>query len=420
MERDLRRDIRPYDRSRDLDAVTRMWREIAWVTEDHEEEPLAMFLDATDVAVGTLDDQAECAVATLPGAIRYQETDLPLSLVMAVTTSHIGRKHGFATTMTADALRTAATSGAAVATLGMFEQGFYDRLGFGSGGYLHEVVLDPSTLAVGHVPYRQPARLGHDDYRDFYELHHRRHRSHGGVTIDRAEAMHAELRWPEKQPFGLGYRNGDGRLTHAIFGTANGERGPYHVRHIAYEEPAQLLELLRLLRELGDQVYSVKLIEPPEVQLQDLIDAPLSRSRKTASSTHATGIRSAAFTQLRILDLETTIAARHWPGPAVACNLRLTDPLSGDAIKPGPSSPEWDGLTGDYVLHIGAPSTITGGHDASLPTLEASIGAFSRCWFGVRPASSLALTDDLDGPSPLVASLDEALALPPPLPGWEY
>ena len=93
--RPSRRNIRPYDRARDLDAVIRIWREVGWVTDDHEEEPLGMFLDACDVEVGCLDEHAECAVATLPGTMRYQNTDLPLSLVMAVTTSHIGRKHGF-------------------------------------------------------------------------------------------------------------------------------------------------------------------------------------------------------------------------------------------------------------------------------------------------------------------------------------
>ncbi len=420
MSRDVRRDIRPYDRQRDLQAVTRIWREVGWIGDENEEEPLAIFLDATDVEVGTIDDEAECAVATLPGAIRYQDTDLPLSLVMAVTTSHVGRKHGFATSMTARALRSAAAAGAAVASLGMFEQGFYDRLGFGSGAYLHDVVFDPGSLALGHVPYRQPVRLDHGDHAEFHQLHERRHRGHGGVTIERAEAMQAELRWLEKQPFGFGYRNDDGRLTHAIFGTTTGEHGPYHVRYIAYEEPAQLLELLRLLRELADQVYSVRMIEPADVQLQDLLDEPLSHNRKTASSPHATGIRSLAIFQLRILDLGACVAARRWPGPPVACNLQLTDPLSGDGLDRDPPGADWAGLAGDHVLRIGSPSTIADGHDPSLPTLQASVGAFTRCWFSVRPASSLALTADLAGPADLLAQLDVALAQPTPMPGWDH
>ena len=413
--------IQQYDRARDLDAVTRIWREVGWVEDDSEEEPLALFLDANDVTVGMLDGEAECAVASLPGAIRYQHADLPLCIITAVTTSHIGRKHGFATRMTTNALRAGADAGAAVATLGMFEQGFYDRLGFGTGPYQHQVVFDPATLALGHVPYRQPVRIGHDDYEEIHALHQRRHRRHGGVTLDGAEAMRAELRWLKK-PFGLGYRDGSGRLTHAILGNTVGENGPYKVRHIAYEEPGQLLELLRLLRELGDQVSSVQLIEPPDVQLQDLIRSPFSRNRTTKSSAHATGIASVAFTQLRIVDLDASVGARQWRGPTVACNVRLTDPIADLLTDPADpaTGPSWNGVSGDYVLHVSDPSTISVGHDPSLPTITASIGAFSRCWFGVRPASSIALTDDLDAPGDLLAALDDALALPTPQPGWDY
>ena len=413
--------IRAYDPSRDLDAVNRIWREVGWITDDDEGEALGWFLDANNVEVGLLGDDAECAVAWLPGEIRYQGIDLPLCLVMAVTTSHIGRKHGFATAMTASALRAGAEDGAAVATLGMFEQGFYDRLGFGTGAYQHQVVLDPTTLAVDHVPYRQPLRIGHGDAEEIYALHRRRHRSHGGVVIHGAEAMRAELRWL-KPPFGLGYRNAEGRLTHLVLGEMAGEHGPYKVRYLAYEEPDQLLELLRLLRELGDQVSSVKLTEPAEIQIQDLLRSPLSGQRKTRASTHATGISSVAHTQLRILDLEACVGARRWDGRPLRCNLRLTDPLSDvldDGVETGEESP-WSGVDGDHVLQLGDPSTVTAGRDEALPTLTATINAFSRCWFAVRPASSLALTDDLDGPPELLAALDEALALPPPQPGWDY
>jgi hypothetical protein len=239
------------------------------------------------------------------------------------------------------------------------------------------------------------------------------------VVIDGAEVMGAELAWL-KHPFGLGYRNAEGRLTHAILGEMSGEHGPYHVRHIAYEEPPQLLELLRLLGELGDQVSSVKLVEPPEIQLQDLIDAPFSHRRITKGSAHETGIGSLAFTQLRILDLARCVAARRWPGPTVQCNVRLTDPVTA-VLEAGPDREQgWSGVGGDHILRLGNPSTVDAGVDPSLPTLTASINAFSRCWFGVRPASSLALADDLDGPPELLADLDEALALPPPQPGWDY
>jgi predicted acetyltransferase len=410
-------EIEPYVRARDLEAVRRIWREVGWASDPHGQEPLDGFLEANNVEVGMLDGEAECAVAWLPGAIRYQDTDLPLCVITAVTTSHVGRKNRFATIMTANALRAGAEGGAAVATLGMFEQGFYDRVGFGTGSYQHQVVIDPSSLMVDNVPYRKPARIGHEDYDEFYELHRRRHRMHGGIVIDREDAMGAELRWL-KQPFGLGYRNAEDRLTHAILGEMADEHGPFKVRHIAYEEPAQLLELLRLLRELGDQVSSVKIVEPPELQLQDLIDGPIGRQRTTEASDHATGIRSLAFTQLRILDLSSCITARRWAGPTVECNLLVTDPAADILELDGDHG--WNGVGGSYVLRIGDPSTVEPGSDPTLPTLTASINAFSRCWFGVRPSSSLALTDELSAPAGLLGELDDALRLPPPHPGWDY
>jgi hypothetical protein len=52
--------------------------------------------------------------------------------------------------------------------------------------------------------------------------------------------------------------------------------------------------------------------------------------------------------------------------------------------------------------------------------LRASIGALSRLWFGVRPATGLTVTDDLTGPSQLLEALDRVLVLPPPLPELSF
>ena len=72
--------------------------------------------------------------------------DLPLSVVSSVTTSLIGRKQGLAGATTAEALSRSAQSGAAVSLLGMFEQGFYDLLGFGSGPPSLHYRFDPAAL----------------------------------------------------------------------------------------------------------------------------------------------------------------------------------------------------------------------------------------------------------------------------------
>lgn len=426
-------DIRPYDRDRDFDAVRRIWQEVAWLENDEQAAKLGAFLDASHVEVGLLDGEAECSVCWTPGTIRYQHTDLTLCAVTAVTTSRLGRKQGLATTMTARALADGARHGAAVAALGIFDQGFYDRLGFGTGPYNLIANLDPAALDLDHVPYRRPIRLGPDDHLEMHQALTRRHRLHGSVVLDPPAIIEAEAGWTP-EGFGLGYRSpDDGRLTHFFYASAKGENGPYRIRVISYEEPAQVLELLRLVKELGDQVVTVRIDEPAEIQLQDLVRTPFRRATQTQGGAHANGVEALADVQHRILDLASTVAARSWSGPEVRFNLHLSDPapslLPPPNTQPGPDpdpdpdpgpGPAWTGVGGRYTVWVGAPSSLTEGTDPDLPTITATVNAFTRAWLGSRRPSSVALTDHLDGPPDLLVALDEALALPPPRPGWQF
>ena len=86
--------------------------------------------------------------------------------------------------------------------------------------------------------------------------------------------------------------------------------------------------------------------------------------------THETINRSTAFSQMRIVDLAACVAAHEWPGPEVRFNLTITDPL--DELKPGA------GLSGDYTVVVGEPSSIEDGHTDGLPVMEATINAFTR------------------------------------------
>ncbi len=65
-------------------------------------------------------------------------------------------------------------------------------------------------------------------------------------------------------------------------------------------------------------------------------------------------------------------------------------------------------------------ATSAPGADPALPTLAASVGAFTRMWLGVRPATGLAATDDLFGPQELLERLDRVLRLPDPKPDWDF
>lgn len=398
--------IVPYSAERDLVHVQRIWTETGWASSDEHRAAMEPFFAAGTAEVGMLDGEAEAATHRSPGVIRYQEVDLPLCAITAVTTSRVARRNGFASRLTANALAAGAAEGAAVAALGMFEQGFYDRFGFGTAGYQVLASFDPASLRVD-APYRRPVRLGPEDWAEVHQALRTRKRVHGGIALDPPGLIRAELAW-ESEPFVLGYRTG-GELTHFVGGSTKGESGPYSIHMVAYRTGEQLLELLRLLSELGDQVATISMPEPAEIQLQDLLAKPLRARMERLRSEHEVGFRAVAWWQFRILDVGAAVAARSWPGDPVEFNLRLRDPLLD---LPASS---WDGIGGDFVVRIADLSSAEAGRRADLPTLDASVGAFSRCWFGVKPASGLALTDDLAGPPELLAALDGALAVGPPV-----
>lgn len=403
---------RPYDEERDLAAVTRMWREVGWIDgTDEQAEGLRTFLRSGDVLLADVAGEAECMVHRTPGTVRYLRTELPLCAITGVTTSHVGRRQGLATALMAETLALGAAAGAAVAGLGFFEQGFYDRFGFGTSCYEHELRFDPASLRVP-PPENPPLRLGPEHLGELQQLMVRRHRGHGSVVLDAPDWYVPEWSWLEK-PFALGWRASDGRLTHALLGSMKDEHGPYVIEVLAYEQLPQVLDLLGWVRVLGDQVNQVVIgWEPADVQLQDLIREPVRQRRVARLAGGSDALhRAIAEQQDRILDLGACIAAVETPVP-IELGLRLHDPIGelGD----------WPGIGGAYTVRLGERSTLEDGIADGLPVLEASVGALTRLWFGVRPASGLAVTDDLTGPAELLAGLDRSLRLPTPQAGWSF
>ena len=72
------------------------------------------------------------------------------------------------------------------------------------------------------------------------------------------------------------------------------------------------------------------------------------------------------------------------------------------------------------MVTLAEQSSAQPGVDDGLDTLNASVGAFTRMWLGVRNASALALTDDLAGSEAILKTLDQALHLPSPHFGWDF
>ncbi|MBH79080.1 MAG: hypothetical protein CMQ49_01035 [Gammaproteobacteria bacterium] len=407
--------IRPYEEGRDFPAVERMWQEVGWMDDAAKQAPhLREILDSGRCLTATVGDEAECLAHVVPGSIWLGSSPLPMCAVAAVMTSRIGRRRGLAKRLTAQQLAYGAGQGAAVAALGMFDQGFYDELGFGSGSYQHRFDFDPATLTVD-VPLRTPSRLTLEHWREMHAAMANRLKNHGACVLDSPEFLKADLAWNGKG-FGLGYFDGDA-LSHFLWLTYSDdpEHGPYRVLFWAYRSREELLELMALLKSLSDQVSSISMQEPAHLQLQDLLEQPIRNLRQTQNSPFANLHRSLAIWQIRALDIPVCVSALVMRGPEVKFNLQLTDPVA-DYLEPD----GWRGVAGDYVVCIGGSSSAEPGNDARLPTLNATVGAFTRMLFGFVSASNLSASDDLSGPGELLDALDGAIALPRAVWGWDF
>ncbi|MBI3945763.1 MAG: GNAT family N-acetyltransferase [Armatimonadetes bacterium] len=407
--------LRSYDAARDREAVHRIWREVGWV-EKGKEERMDRYVGCGRALVAEVAGAAESLVTSVPGSLRYLDEELPFSAITGVTTSRVARQQGLATRLTALALAADAAEGALVSGLGMFEQGFYDRLGFGTGGYEHWLAVDPADIRVP-VRHRVPRRLPREEWRAAHAARLARRRGHGGVNLIPPEVTESEMTAGDDD-FGLGYADAPGgELTHGFWcRVKDSESGPYSIEWMAYRTREQLLELLALLHSLGDQVRLIEVREPPGILLQDLIARPLQRRQATEKSRFENKMTALAYWQMRICDLPACLARTGMPCGEVRFNLKLTDPVERLLDTDAP----WRGVGGDYLVGLGRISGAERGHDPTLPTLAASVGAFTRLWLGVRPAAGLAATDHLTGPPGLLEALDGALRIPDPHPDWDF
>jgi len=405
--------IRAYNPDRDKDAVRRIWLEVGWLEKD-KTDPIDILIEASRGMVGDVHDEAECFVITSEAHLHYQDVDLPMSAVTGVTTSRVARKQGLARHVLAKSLARDVEQGAIVSGLGMFEQGYYNRMGYGTGPYEIWADFDPSTLSVSS-PARPPIRLGKEDSDRMHACRLTRKRGHGGVNLTHPGLTKADVTWA-RNGFGLGYEE-SGTLSHFLFcDTESVEYGPYTVWFCAYQTHAQLLELLGLLKSLGDQVHSIHMHEPPGIQIQDFMTMPFRLSRKTEKSKYASRIRAHAYFQYRILDLAACLHKTSLSCEPLRFNLTLTDPM--DVLLEDETG--WQGVAGEYIIELGPESSVKKGSDESLPALSASVGAFTRMWLGIRPASSLAVSDELQADETLLAALDSAIHLPVPLTDWDF
>lgn len=409
---------RKYNSQKDKQAVLRIFREIGWMDKEknkHKEEICSSFIESGQALVADIRESVECLTSTMPGTIRYLKEDLTLCAVTAVMTGRIARKQGLASQLTAQAIADAAAEGALVAALGMFEQGFYDKLGFGTGSYEHWISFDPASLKL-ETKNRVPYRITTEDWKAVHTSRLSRMKHHGSCNLLPPEESRLEMT-QTTNGFGLGYFGGkEGELTHHLWISGKGEHGPYNVRWITYQNYKQLLELMSLLKSLADQVHTVSLKEPADIQIQDILLQPFKYRKMTKHTDFENNMVSSAYWQMRILDLKGCIEKTHLLGKGIKFNLEIHDPID----KFLQQRTNWRGVGGQYIVSLGPDSSIENGKSSNLPTLTSEVGAFTRLWLGVRPATSLSVTDKLSGPEGLLEELDSLLRLPEPKADWDF
>ena len=406
--------FRKYNARKDKKSVQRIWQECGWITkEKRETEALDQFVKASSCLVFDMDGSAEALSLSTPGRFLHTNTELSLAAITAVTTSRVARNQRAASGTVSRLLAQQAAVGAQVSGLGIFEQGFYERLGYGNGPYEHWVRFDPAWLIDLGKP-RVPVRLGAGDWKEIHEARFARRKRHGAVDLLPPEITKSEMEWP-KNIFGLGYRE-NGVLTHFFVARCDDmESGPYIVNWMVYQSIGQFKELMALVRGLGDQVRSFRMREPRDIQLQSLLTKPFQLYQITANSKNPSRSNAVAYWQMRILDVAACVAAVSTESRC-EFNLTLSDPIDNQL----PDDASWRGCGGDYTVAFGSTSSAAPGHTSDLPTLSASVNDFTRFWMGAASAEVLAGVGSFDGPADLMIDLDESLKLPPPAPDWDY
>ena len=407
--------IRPY-REKDLEQCIRILNEVGWMEgEDTDKEAFKAYASDSLLNVVELDGEVEVLVLTRTGIMQYLNSTIPFSGVTGVVASRVARTKGWSLKTTASAIAETVEAGAQLSVLGMFDQGYYDKIGFGTLPYHRISTFDPAMLKVPKLS-RKPVRLSKEHAKEMHDCRLRRLKGHGACNMHGEGITECELIWQPKGVFGLGFRDDSGTLTHFFSGKAKGEHGPYNIHCIAYESYDQFAELLSLLKSLSDQVHGVRMADPPNLQLQDFLERPMATWRSRKGGTFASSELSIAWMQCRINSVESCVGHMKIHGKPLSFQLHIDDPIKQYL----PTNTSWEGEGGDWIITLGDESTATRGTDSTLPALSASINGFSRLWIGASNATALNAVGQLDGENALLQQLDECIRLPMPAIDWDF
>lgn len=405
--------VRRYDPENDSSHVHRIWTDSKWI-DDKEMYPVVdEYHREANVWLGEIDGEVGTVVSTSPGGFNYDGKELPMTAITGVTAGLEFRRLGLAGMTTTKAICDAYDRGAAVATLGAFEQGYYDKLGFGNFSTDSFITFDPHNLNI-QTKHRKAIRLKIEDSARMHTARLRRFKQHGSCDLHLPVTTKFEMGY-HKDSISLGFET-NGELTHFFLGTLKGEHGPFRIEMFVFQDADQLLELLALLKTLSDQIRIVEMASPPGIKMQEFLRYPMRHREVTEGSEYENSTVAYSFFQARILRLEDCVVATSLEGASVRFNLSLTDPIER-YLSPDEA---FKGCAGDYCIDLGKSSSIDDKHQSSLPLLSCSINTFTRMWSGARSASSLVATDGLKADSDLVGRLDRLIRFPELKTDWDF
>jgi predicted acetyltransferase len=405
--------IRVYQ-DKDFANIFQILQDCGWM-ESSAESTAREIIAESKVIVAELGNRVEAASMASAGSLQYQDEIIKANVINAVIVSLIARKAALAAKTLAKLIADEAERGIPFSVLGMFEQGYYNKLGYGTGNYYRQLHFDPSELQFSGS-FRMPRRLSVKDYQEVHENRLNRMKLHGYYDMISPIATKCEMEL-DKKSFGLGYYDNNARLSHHLWiKPVDKENGPFKVMWYACQKPEQFLELLALLKSFNDQVREISITEPPNLQLTDFMKRPIHSKIVTRGSKFQNYIDTYPYWQIRMLDPAYCLQNTHLNCTNTDLNVKITDPLDHYLTKEN----KWQGCGGEYFLRLGKNSELSKGFRSGLPRLNASIAAFSRMWLGVKPASGLAITDCLAADEKLLKLLDKAFCLPEPQPDWWF
>lgn len=405
-----------YDPDKHFEDCLLTWKDAGWF-EKGQEKAAGEFIDSGSALVGIHQGRAVALATSGRGTFKHFlfNDELQFCSINSVNVAFHGRKKGFAALLTAELLAQAAENGVACAGLGMFEQGFYDRLGFANMPYWKSVYLRPSEISLQGRTVSDPVRLNGDDWEEVHNSRTKRLRGHGSINLEPSSTRAAFDFSPGC--FVLGFRNEREELTHHVFfEKIRNEHGPVFTGWLCFRNSEQFRDLLLLIKNMGDQIDLIRISEPGGIQIQSLLNRPLASGRRTLNSgAKRVETRALSWTQCRILNLDKCIQGLVCPGGKCSFNLRLTDPVNSFLDK----SFSWRGTGGDYAVKLSDSSDMAKGFIKGLPLLECSVNAFTKLWNGTTRATMLPYTEKISAPAELLEKIDESLFMPEPAYDWE-